>query len=77
MVQGCQVAANKLYLVTKEDTVLQATSYLVRAYDEDHARSLVDGGMYIEETATATMDTLETKTVDVTEINEYGKGQER
>lgn len=71
------MAATKLFLVIKQDVVVQATSYLVRAHDEDHAKSLVDNGMYIEETKPETLDTLESETVNVTEINPEGIGQER
>lgn len=69
------VADLKLYLVTKQDTVLQATGYLVRAKDEAGAKDSVAKGMYIEETATVTLDLLDTETKDVTEIAAYAEGQ--
>lgn len=66
-----------LFLVIKEDTVLQVTGYLVRANDQDHAIATVNAGMYIEETAPDTIDTLETRTVSAEEIKPEGTGQER
>lgn len=66
-----------LFLVTKQDTILQATGYLVRADDAEHAKETVTKGFYIEETNTVTLDTLTSEDVDVTEISEYGTGQER
>lgn len=60
----------KLYLVVKQDTVLQATGYFVFAKDQEDAKDQVAQGYYIEETATTTLDTLETETKDVTEINQ-------
>ena len=71
------MAATKLFLVVVQDTVLQATGYLIRAHDEADAKELQAAGMYIEETATTTLDTIDSSVVDVTEINENGKGQER
>lgn len=69
--------AAKLFLVTVQDTVLQATGYLIRATNETQAKQFQANGMYIEETSTAVLDTLDTKVVDVTEILTYGEGQER
>lgn len=66
-----------LFLVTIQDTVLQATGYLVRAEDEEKAKESVAKGFYIEETNTVTLDTITSEEVDITEISEYGKGQER
>jgi hypothetical protein len=66
-----------LFLVTKHDTIIQATGYLVRADDAEKAKESVTQGFYIEETATVTLDTLTSEDVDVTEISEYGTGQER
>lgn len=71
------MAATKLFLVVKNDTVIQATTYLVRAHDCDHAKNLVDAGMYIEETKPETMDTIDSMTVIVEEIQSEGIGQER
>lgn len=71
------MAGTKLFLVVKSDTVIQATTYLVRAHDCDHAKDLIDAGMYIEETKPEVMETLESQTVSVEEINQEGVGQER
>lgn len=71
------MAANKLFLVTKQDTVIQMTTYLVRAQDKGDALNLVDAGMYIEETKPETMDTLGTVTTGIEEILPNGNGQER
>jgi hypothetical protein len=71
------MAATKLFLVVVQDTVLQATGYLIRAADEDDARSCLAAGMYIEETKPEILDTLDTNIVDVTEISEKATGQER
>jgi hypothetical protein len=71
------MAATKLFLVVKTDTVIQATSYLVRAHDADHAKDLIDAGMYIEETKPETLDTIASETSQVTELQEHGIGQER
>lgn len=71
------MAATKLFLVVKTDTVIQATSYLVRAHDKDDAKALVDAGMYIEETRPEVLDVLESETNQVVELQEQGVGQER
>lgn len=71
------MAATKLFLVVKQDTVIQATTYLVRAADTDDALEYVEAGMYIEETKPETLDTLGTVTVSVEEVQPEGKGQER
>lgn len=65
------------FLVIKKDIVEQSTGYLVRAKDKDHAAQLVDKGMYIEETATETMDHISTETVTVTELSLEAEGQQR
>lgn len=65
----------KLFLVTKQDTVLQATGYFVRAVDEKEAEAYVKEGMYIEETSTVTLDTLDSTTKDIVAIHEDGNGQ--
>ena len=71
------MAATKLFLVVVQGTVLQATGYLIRAQDEEDAQALQAAGMYIEETKTDILDTLETNVVDVTEISNDGQGQGR
>jgi hypothetical protein len=71
------VAADKLFLVVKNDVVVQATTYLVRAHDESHAKECVDSGMYIEETRPEVLDLLESQTVSVEEIKPEGNGQSR
>jgi hypothetical protein len=71
------MAAPKLFIVVKNDTVIQATSYIVRAYDETHAKDLVDSGMYIEETKPETLDTIDSETVNVEELDPYAEGQSR
>lgn len=71
------MSAPKLFIVVKNDTVIQATSYVVRAYDETHAKDLVNSGMYIEETKPETMDTLHSETVSVEELDPYAEGQAR
>lgn len=71
------MAATKLFLVTKEDNVVQVTGYLVRAHDKEHAMNLVDAGMYIEETKPETVDTLSSETKTVEEIDPIGEGQSR
>lgn len=67
--------ANKLYLVTVQDTVLQSTGYFIRAENEAQARELQKNGMYMEETSTITLDTLETEVKDVVMITESAEGQ--
>lgn len=69
--------ATKLYLVIKEDTVLQGTGYLVRAASKEKASEYVDKGMYIEETRTEVLDTLDSQTKDVLEISDSAEGQVR
>jgi hypothetical protein len=64
------VVDKRLFLVVKQDTVLQATGYFVFAEDQDKAKALVDKGFYIEETATTQLDLLETETTSITEINQ-------
>lgn len=71
------MSATKLFLVVKTDTVVQSTSYLVRAHDETHAKDLVDAGMYIEETRPETLENLDSETTQVVELREQGVGQER
>lgn len=71
------MTAPKLYLVTVQDTVVQATGYLVRATEEDVAKALVVEGKYIEETSTVTLDNVGTSVINATEISQYGEGQER
>jgi len=71
------MAETKLFLVTKEDTIVQVSTYLVRAYDEEMARSFVDSGMFIEESAPTTLETLESHTRSVEEITPEGNGQQR
>lgn len=68
---------SKLFLVVKQDTTIQVTGYLVRAHDEEQARQYVDDGMYIEETSSEVVDTVESTTVQVEEITPEGEGQER
>jgi len=70
-------AESKLWLVVKEDTVLQATGYLVRATTAEDANNYVNDGRYIEETKTETLDTITTRTASITEIAEIGVGQEQ
>ncbi len=71
------MSASKLFIVTKQDTIVQMTGYLVRANDETEARDLVSAGMYIEETKTETMELLETFTASVEEVTLNGKGQDK
>lgn len=70
-------SAKTLWLVVKEDTVLQATGYLVRATNAEAAVAFVNDGRYIEETKTETLDTLSSHTASVTEIADIGAGQQR
>jgi len=65
------------FLVTKKDTVLQSTGYLVQATDAENAVALVNDGRYIEETATVTLDLLDTETTEAIEISEYAGGKEQ
>ena len=60
----------KTFLVVKQDTVLQATGYIVQAQDVEDAKALVNEGFYMEETKAEVLDTLESVIVDVTEIGE-------
>jgi hypothetical protein len=71
------MAANKLFLVTKEDTIIQTRTYLVRAYDENQAERYVDDGMFIEESEPSTIETLNSITGQIEEITSEGIGQER
>ena len=58
--------ANDFYLVTVEDKVIQLTTYIVRATDENNARQLVASGMYAFESEREVVDTIESeiKTVE-------------
>lgn len=58
--------ANDFYVVTVEDQVIQLTSYIVRAENIDHARSLVAQGIYAFESESEVVDTIssEIKTVE-------------
>lgn len=70
------MASTSIFIVTKKDVVVQVTGYIVRAKNAEHAARLVDDGIYIEETCTATVDHLESETASVEEISESGEGQE-
>ena len=71
------MSADKLWLVVKQDMVLTATGYIVRAHDADDAAATVDAGMYIEETRSEVLDTIESKTVEVVEIAMYDNIQKK
>lgn len=66
-----------LYIVTKQDTVVQVTSYIVRARDQQHAERLVNDGQYIEETKPETVDHVDTDLVSVEELELDSEGQTR
>lgn len=69
------MSAQKLYLVTVQDTVLQSTGYFIRAKDEAEALQFQKSGMYIEETSTVTLDTIDSSVKDIIAINENARGQ--
>jgi hypothetical protein len=54
------------FVVSVEDTVIQLTTYIVRADDLDHARRLVAEGIYAFESEREIVDTIATeiKTVE-------------
>lgn len=58
--------ASDFFVVTVEDTVIQLTTYIVRADDSDHARRLVAEGIYAFESEQEVVDTIHTeiKTVE-------------
>jgi hypothetical protein len=57
---------NDFFVVSVEDTVIQLTTYIVRADDLDHARQLVAEGIYAFESEREIVDTIATeiKTVE-------------
>jgi hypothetical protein len=63
------MAAKRIFVVTKRDTVEQVRDYIVRAHDKDHAKQCVDAGMFVMEGEPETVDTLDSETLDVTEID--------
>lgn len=67
-----QVNSDDFYVVDVEDHVIQITSYIVRANDEDHARKLVSSGMYAFESEREIVDTISSqiKTVEGLSKNE-------
>lgn len=58
------------FIVTKQDTVIQLTDYVVQAEDLRHAEKLVDNGCFISESITETIDTVESQTKSVVELTE-------
>jgi hypothetical protein len=71
------MAGNRIFIVVKNDTVIQSTGYIVRAHDQDDATALVNAGMYIEETSSEVLDTIDSETVIVEEITTNAEGQKR
>lgn len=71
------MSADRIFIVLREDLVTQVTGYIVRAHDEDDAKALVSAGMYIEETATSTVEHVSSRDVTVEEITNDAEGQER
>jgi hypothetical protein len=62
------MGTTKLWLVVKQDTIITATGYIVRAHSAEDAEASVNAGMYIEETKAEVLDNIESTTVDVVEI---------
>lgn len=58
-----------LYIVAKQDTVVQMREYLVRARSKEHAQKCVDQGLFLCETEAETMDTLASKTTACEQIH--------
>lgn len=58
------------FIVTKEDTVVQLTDYVVQAEDIRQAEKFVDDGRFISESLTETIDTIQSKTKSVVELIE-------
>jgi hypothetical protein len=60
------MATNDFFVVTVEDTVIQITTYIVRADNEGHAHSLVAEGIYAFESEREIVDTIhsEIKTIE-------------
>lgn len=62
------MAQAKLFIVVKQDTIVQMREYLVRADNPLHAEQCVNGGFFVSETEPETMELLESKTTTVEEI---------
>ena len=62
------MAASDFYIVLVEDQVVQVTSYIVRANDEEQARQLVASGVYAFESDTETVDTINSEIKNVEKI---------
>ena len=70
------MAATKLFVVAKTDTVEQIREYVVRAHDAADAQAMVDAGMFIMESEPETIDTLNSFTSRVSEIDMNGNETE-
>ena len=70
------MSAARIFVVTKKDTVEQIREYVVRAHDPADAEAMVDGGMFIMESAPETVDTLNSYTDSVTEVEMNGNETE-
>lgn len=53
------------YAVSVEDTVIQVTTYIVRAKNLDHAHTLVTQGIYAFESESEVVDTIESRITTV------------
>lgn len=62
------MANTKFFVVSVEDTVVQLTTYLVRANDSEHARALMEKGMFAFESDQETIDTIESEIKSVEEL---------
>lgn len=62
------MATSKFFVVCVEDTVVQLTTYLVRANDSEHARALMEKGMFAFESDQETVDTIDTQIKSVEEL---------
>lgn len=61
-------AKNDFYLVSVEDTVIQVTTYLVRADSQAHAKTLVEQGMFAFESEREVIDTIESSVKSIEEV---------
>lgn len=59
---------SKYFLVNVEDIVVQATTYIVKAIDSDHAVKLVTDGVYAFESEIETVDNIESSIKSVEEM---------
>lgn len=67
----------ELFFVTVRDTIEQVTTYIVRAESNEEAETLIEAGIYMEQSAPETIDTIDSTVMSVGKISSKGKGQER